>query len=77
MPEIKYKVYSQPENYDSDDVRFIVDGEEKGFGFLPKGDKLVALSRCPICGKENYMMNVLSGQCTWCPFNTKQAQKDE
>lgn len=75
MPEVKFKVEYREENSDSDDVRFYVDGVEKGFGFLPKGDAVIALMRCPLCERENYMMNVLSGQCTWCGFNTKSASK--
>ena len=77
MPEVKFKIEYREENADSDDVRFYVYGEEKGFGFLPKGDKTLALVRCPLCGRENYALNVLSGQCTWCEFNTKQAIQDE
>lgn len=29
----------------------------------------IALERCPRCGRENYIMNVLSGICTWCGFD--------
>ncbi len=42
---------------------------------LPRGlwrdDKTgkIALERCPKCGRENYIMNVLSGRCTWCGFD--------
>lgn len=59
-----------PEN-DSDDVRFDVDGVVKGYGFIgkKKKDKTIALIRCPLCRRENYMFNVSSGQCTWCPFD--------
>lgn len=40
----------------------------KGYGFK-KIDGTYALIRCPACGKENYALNVLSGKCTWCPFD--------
>ncbi len=74
MTKVTYKIYKQPDTYDTHDVRFIVRGEEKGFGFVSQdGDKTIALVRCPICEKENYMMNVLSGWCTWCGFDTKDA----
>ena len=68
---MEIKIDKKEENYDSDNVHFIVDGEEKGFGFLPRGEKIIALIRCPICDRENYVFNVLSGKCTWCEFNTK------
>ncbi len=29
----------------------------------------IALERCPKCGRENYIMNVLLGICTWCGFD--------
>ena len=41
---------------------------ENGAGFL-SADKSIGLTRCPGCLMENYAMNVLSGQCTWCGFN--------
>jgi ribosomal protein L37E len=40
----------------------------RGYGYVID-DTHVGLIRCPECGRENYMMNVTSGQCTWCPFN--------
>lgn len=33
----------------------------------------IAMCRCPKCHKENYIMNVLSGRCTWCGYD---ANKD-
>ena len=52
-------------------VREDGDGDfiERGDGFLTK-EKTVGLERCPQCGYENYAMNVLSGKCTWCPFES-------
>lgn len=64
-----------PDGYDSDNVRFEEFGVVKGYGFRPKGDKTIALTRCPKCGRENYVFNVLSGQCTWCPFNANEIKK--
>jgi hypothetical protein len=43
-----------------------------GSGFIPKeGERKgrICITRCPACERENYAMNVLSGYCTWCPFN--------
>lgn len=53
-------------------VREKGDGEfvERGHGFMTK-EKTVGLERCPECGAENYVMNVLSGNCTWCGFESK------
>jgi hypothetical protein len=75
--KIKLIIEKQPENYDHDLVRFDVDDEVKGLGFIPRkpDDQTIALERCPICGRENYAMNVSSGQCTWCEFNTNQVEK--
>lgn len=51
------------------DVRWHTqDGRTVGFGFT-NDNKTTALIRCPECGRENYVLNVASGQCTWCPFN--------
>lgn len=55
------------------DVRFDVDGAEKGFGFTDENKTYIALTRCPLCERENYAMNVMSGICTWCGFSTKDA----
>jgi len=53
------------------DVSFVREDEnefyERGHGFMTK-EKTVALEKCPSCGAENYASNVLSGSCTWCPF---------
>jgi len=60
------------ESYDSDDVRWTdAKGESRGYGFIgKKKDKKIALMRCPACNRENYAMNVSSGMCTWCPFDS-------
>jgi len=52
------------------DIRFIENGEEKGFGFITE-EKEVALMRCPKCGLENYHSAMLTGQCAWCGFSVK------
>ena len=74
---VKIVVEKSPEGYDHDSVRFDVDGKIKGFGFIPRkryGDQTIALQKCPLCEKENYALSIASGQCSWCPFNTNQAE---
>lgn len=71
-------IKNSPPHYDHDEVVFEIDGVIKGFGFIPReGDKTVALIRCPRCGRENYALNVASGKCTWCPFNTSSIKHTE
>ena len=65
---MEIRVYKNPADHDSDDVVFLIDGQEKGAGYIGKKDKKIGLIRCPKCDRENYMMNVLSGQCCWCGF---------
>lgn len=38
-------------------------------GLWHKEDGTLAMSRCPVCEKENYAFNVLSGVCTWCGYD--------
>jgi hypothetical protein len=46
-----------------------VKGElQRGSGFITN-EGSTALVRCPSCEHENYAMNVLSGKCSWCPFD--------
>lgn len=40
-----------------------------GNGFIT--DAGIYLTRCPKCKKENYVMNVSSGICTWCGYDSK------
>ena len=79
--EIKMR---QDEKYDSHDVYYYKDKEHVGYGFIPKTIKEnqneghVCLEKCPACERENYAMNVLSGYCTWCPFDANEGnRKDE
>ncbi len=50
---------------------------------LPKGlwrdeeTGRIALERCPKCGRENYIMNVLLGICTWCGYDANKEYGDE
>ena len=47
-------------------------GNHIGTGFIPnKGRRegKICLTRCPICRKQNYAMNVISGICKWCNFD--------
>lgn len=47
---------------------------EKTFS-LPKGLEIVDgqlfMFRCPKCNKENYVMNVSTGICTWCGYDAR------
>lgn len=61
------EIIKNPKDYDHDDVHW---KGTNGYGFIAKkGSKKIALSRCPKCGKENYMMAVLDGICCWCGFD--------
>jgi ribosomal protein L37E len=40
----------------------------KGFALL-NDDGKACMMRCFECGRENYMMAVLSGKCAWCGFD--------
>ena len=69
---LKIFVIFKPKNADHNDIRFEIDGELKGFGFISRKDNQLALTRCPICDRENYAMSVLTGQCVWCGFSIYQ-----
>lgn len=64
----------QPDDYNHDNVRFDVDGEVKGFGYIGRKSGKIGLQTCPLCERENYAMNISSGQCTWCPFNANETK---
>ena len=49
--------------------------EDLGTGFALE-DKTLALTMCPCCHRENYALNVLSGRCTWCPFDANKLPGD-
>lgn len=52
-----------------DDVWWIDDkNTQHGYGYWDNKKQKIGLIRCPACHKENYMMSVSSGLCTWCPF---------
>lgn len=72
---MEIKVYKSPESYDSDDIRWIKDGVEAGYGYKGKKDMLLCVTRCPMCEKENYAMAVSSGFCAWCAFDANAPQK--
>ena len=48
------------------------------YGFIDKNGN-VFLQYCPKCGRENYLMNVPSGVCSWCGYNDNEDEsiKDE
>lgn len=41
-------------------------------GLWYQDDGTIAMTRCPDpeCKRENYCMNVLSGICTWCGYDS-------
>lgn len=39
-----------------------------GIDYYPDRDEC-HLIRCPKCNRENYLMNVTAGVCTWCGYN--------
>ena len=42
-----------------------------GVEYYPE-DKTLLLIRCPKCGRENYIMNVAKGICTWCGYDANE-----
>lgn len=64
---MNYKIHKHDNTYSHDDIEFI-GTPFKGSGFIGHDDKAIGLTRCPICGKENYIMEVLTGKCAWCGF---------
>lgn len=43
------------------------EGKIVGVGYKGKNGGY-GLMVCPSCGKENYALNVISGNCSWCDF---------
>lgn len=73
------QIYIRPLPHDSDDIYwFDKNKKHVGSGFIAKDnpDKHICLTRCPACHKENYSMNVLSGFCTWCPFDANESKQN-
>jgi len=65
---MNYKIHKNGKDYDHDNIEFI-GTPFKGHGFIGHDDKNIGLERCPVCGKENYAMAVIGGQCAWCGFD--------
>jgi hypothetical protein len=59
----------QPKGYDHE----LMFSGDRRIGYRGLKDGSVGLERCPICGKENYVLNVSSGVCTWCRWDVKKA----
>jgi len=47
-----------------------------GVEYNPDTQELLLL-RCPICGKENYALNVITGICTWCGYDAHELIKED
>jgi len=57
-----------------DHLQVFADGRPIGYKGLVSGK--LGLIYCPACDRENYAMNVSSGQCTWCGWDlNKEAAK--
>ena len=65
---MNYKIHKHGNDHDHDDVEFI-NTPFKGSCFIGHDDDAIGLTRCPVCGKENYVMSVIDGICAWCGFN--------
>jgi len=46
-----------------------------GNAFISKESGKLCLIRCPECQQENYVLNVMSGCCTWCDYNANEKSK--
>ena len=67
-----------PEDYDHDRVTWLDKIKQKGLGFINKKDnpeKKIALTECPACSKENYVMYVMKGKCCFCAFDANHKEK--
>lgn len=66
---MKIQIVETPESYDSKDVYFMDGAKSIGFGYQGKNNGKICIVKCPKCSKENYVMLVSSGFCSWCGFN--------
>lgn len=39
----------------------------KGIDYYPLSGE-IHLRRCPLCNRENYILNISTGVCTWCGY---------
>lgn len=65
---MNYIINKNGTSYDHDNIEFI-GTPFKGHGFIGHDDKAIGLTKCPMCGKENYAMSVIDGVCAWCGFS--------
>lgn len=67
---LTHEFHLLPRREGNDHVNFRIG--KRGFGFIGNREpRMVALLRCPDCGKENYAMAVGDGICAWCGFDVK------
>jgi ribosomal protein L37E len=72
--KLTFTIKKTPDNYDSDNI--LCNG--RGIGFIGRSNGDIGLTRCPVCGRENYAHCVLIGICSWCGFDLKKEMgKDE
>ena len=60
-----------PPTYDHDTMFY--DGNF--IGFRSHKDGHLGLERCPECGRENWAMAVVSGECCWCGFDVNKLER--
>jgi len=39
--------------------------------------KEIMMLRCPKCGRENYVLNVMAGICAWCGYDAHELLTEE
>lgn len=44
----------------------------RAYGIEVLDNGKILLTRCPKCKRENYLLNVQSGICTWCGYDAHQ-----
>jgi len=70
---MNYKIHKNGKDYDHDYIEFndieFIGTPFKGSGFIGHDNRNIALTKCPMCGEENYAMSVIDGVCAWCGFD--------
>lgn len=67
--DIIYEFIDTPEDHDSRNVFFKIDGKVVGYGYQGKSDGKIHVQRCPQCGDENWAIAIAQGNCAWCNYN--------
>ena len=67
--ELELVIRLTPDDYDSNHVHWEADGKRLGGGYQSKKDDRLHVTRCPMCGRENYALMVAHGFCAFCGFD--------